>query len=332
MNDVAGTISDPKIIRTATAELAAGRPCALASLLATSGSMPRHEGARMLLLSDGTFVGTVGGGNIEFIAQGRERDLIDAARGGRPAPASLEWMTHAKNAMACGGDALLAVRLLGEKDVPVLTELAELASSGDTAWLEEDWSDPACPVACIRHDGRGADVPTWNEETHRYLEPVGAEPVCHVFGGGHVGQALVPVLASVGFRVDVMDDRPGICDSALFPEAESVTCGAFENLDELVHVTSRDYVVVLTHGHKGDAAVLERVLPHHPAYVGCIGSRKKAAYVRQALEDAGIPAELAASVHLPIGEDILAVTPAEIAVSIAAQLIRCRAELRPARG
>ena len=332
MNDVAGTISDPKIIRTAAAELAAGRPCALASLLATSGSMPRHEGARMLLTSDGTFVGTVGGGNIELIAQRRAQELVDAARAGGPAVASLEWMTHAKNVMACGGDAPLAVRLLGEKDAPVLVELGGLLTSGDAAWLEEDWSDPARPVARVVRDGRGADVPTWSEEGRRYLEPVGAEPVCHVFGGGHVGQALVPVLASVGFRVDVMDDRPGICDPALFPDAEAVTCGAFENLDELVRVTSRDYVVVLTHGHKGDAAVLERVLPHHPAYVGCIGSRKKAAYVRQALEEAGISAELAASVHLPIGEDILAVTPAEIAVSIAAQLIRCRAELRPARG
>ena len=125
-----------------------------------------------------------------------------------------------------------------------------------------------------------------------------------------------------------MDDRPGICDPALFPQAEAVTCGAFEDLDSLVRVTSRDYVVVLTHGHLGDAAVLERVLPHRPAYVGCIGSRRKAGLVRDALEAAGIPADLAASVHLPIGEDILAVTPAEIAVSIAAQLIRCRAELR----
>ena len=62
--------------------------------------------------------------------------------------------------------------------------------------------------------------------------------------------------------------------------------------------------------------------------MGCIGSRRKAGFVRDALEAAGIPADLAASVHLPIGEDILAVTPAEIAVSIAAQLIRCRAELR----
>lgn len=336
MNDVAGTISDSKIISAMAAELEVGRPVALASLLATKGSMPRHEGARMIALADGTYVGTVGGGNIEFIAQRRSQDLLAAAAAGKPAPSSLEWMTHEKNAMACGGDALLAVRLVTSGEAALLAELDELLSAGGIGWIEEVWSDPASPACRLLGEkdapAAGAcDVPTWDEGARRYVEPVGAEPVCHVFGGGHVGQALVPVLASVGFRVDVMDDRPGICDPALFPQAEAVTCGAFEDLDSLVHVSSRDYVVVLTHGHKGDAAVLERVLPHRPAYVGCIGSRKKAGFVRQALADAGIPKELAATVHLPIGEDILAVTPAEIAVSIAAQLIRCRAELRPSR-
>ena len=241
-------------------------------------------------------------------------------------------MTHKKNAMACGGDALLAARLVMPSELPVIAQLEELLASGGVGWLEEDWSDSQSPSWRLRGEkdapSRACDVPTWDESACRYVEPVGPEPVCHVFGGGHVGQALVPVLVSVGFRVDVMDDRPGICDPALFPQAEAVTCGAFEDLDSLVRVTSRDYVVVLTHGHLGDAAVLERVLPHRPAYVGCIGSRRKAGFVRDALEAAGIPAELAAGVHLPIGEDILAVTPAEIAVSIAAQLIRCRAELR----
>lgn len=335
MNDVAGTINDPQLIAAARAELAAGRPVALASLLATRGSMPRHAGARMLALADGSFVGTVGGGNIEFIAQARAGELLAAAAAGASdsgtpahAPASLEWMTHEKNAMACGGDALLAVRLLGADDASALEELSRVREADEAAWLEEDWSDAEDPAMRIVREGSASDAPAWDEDARRYAEPVGAEPVCYVFGGGHVGQALVPVLHSVGFEVVVMDDREGICDPARFPQARAVVHGAFEDLDALVHVTSRDYVVVLTHGHLGDAAVLERVLPHRPAYVGCIGSRRKAGFVRQMLADHGIDRELADAVHLPIGEEILAVTPAEIAVSIAAQLIRCRAELR----
>lgn len=331
MNDVAGTINDQQIISAARAELAAGRPVALASLLATAGSMPRHEGARMLALSDGSFIGTVGGGNIEFIAQAREGELLAAAAAGQPAPASLEWMTHAKNDMACGGDALLAVRLLTAEDEGWLSAIAGAAESGDAAWLVEDWSDAAAPAARVVFEDDGCDVPVWDEGAKLYREPVGAEPVCYVFGGGHVGRALVPVLASVGFVVEVVDDRPGICDPAAFPAARGVNCGAFKDLDDYTHITPRDFVVVLTHGHLGDAIVLEHVLPHRPAYVGCIGSARKAGFVRRTLEEHGISAELAESVHLPIGDDILAVTPAEIAVSIAAQMIRCRAELRPHR-
>ncbi|WP_322354653.1 XdhC family protein [Paratractidigestivibacter sp.] len=329
MNDFAGTINDPKILAAARAELAAGRPVALASLLSTKGSMPRHEGARMLGLADGSYLGTVGGGNIEFIVQRRCGELLRAASAGGPTPASLEWMTHEKNAMACGGDALLAVRLLGAGDAAWLDDLARAVDSGEAAWLVEDWSDPSAPRVFVLCEGDGCDVPAWDEGRLRYAEPVGAEPVCYVFGGGHVGQALVPVLASVGFVVDVVDDREGVCDPANFPAARNVTCGAFEDLDSYTHITPRDYVVVLTHGHLGDAAVLERVLPHRPAYVGCIGSRRKAAFVRDALVERGIDRAAADAVHLPIGEDILAVTPAEIAVSIAAQIIRCRAELRP---
>lgn len=361
MHDVAGTICDRAIVRRALDELRAGRPVVLASLLATRGSMPRAAGARMLATADGGWLGTVGGGNIELIAQRRCRELLSAASSAaekdREVAASLEWMTHEKNAMACGGDALLAVRLLGRRDVAALEGLAALlgtsggevvvgpgaepcaaAARDEAAWLVEDWSDPWAPAMRLVRDAgeltaaeAGCDVSSWDADCARYVEPVGAEPVCYVFGGGHVGRALVPVLASVGFRVVVYDDRPAVADPAAFPRAERVVCGEFADLLDHVSPGARDYVVVLTHGHLGDACVLERVLPRRPAYVGCIGSRRKAGFVRQSLLDAGAPAEAVDAVRLPIGEDILAVTPAEIAVSIAAQLIRCRAELRPTR-
>ena len=157
MNDVAGTISDQRLLAALTAELHAGRPAALASLLATRGSMPRHEGARMLGLADGTWVGTVGGGNIELIAQRRStaRRAASSFAGEKPAPAtapaaSLEWMTHKKNAMACGGDALLAVRLVMPSELPVIAQLEELLASGGVGWLEEDWSDSQSPSWRLR--------------------------------------------------------------------------------------------------------------------------------------------------------------------------------------
>ena len=327
MSDVSASSSDPGLLRTIKDQLEQGLPVALATILDTRGSMPRREGARMGLLTDGSFVGTIGGGNIERIAQQRMGKMLEAAQGGDTADlgfSRLEWMTHEKNAMACGGDALLAIRLVTGDDLGVVEDLIGVCEGSKGAWLAEDWRDPERPAWSVRGDGT-AKRPTWDEAARRYEEPVAAEPVCYVFGGGHVGQALVPVLASVGFVVHVVDDRPGICEAGLFPQAHAVTCCSFKDIDDYVSVGEKDYVVVLTHGHLGDAAVLERVLPRRPFYVGCIGSRRKAAFVIDSLEQAGIDRAEAERVHLPIGEGIGAVTPAEIAVSIAAQLIRCRA-------
>ena len=114
-----------------------------------------------------------------------------------------------------------------------------------------------------------------------------------------------------------------------FPR-RSVVCGDLRDLAGMgIRVGGSDYVVVTTHGHAWDIDVLQQVADGRPAYVGCIGSRGKAAFARKTLRERGVDAAWLDSVHLPIGEDILAVTPEEIAVSIAAQMIRCRAELRP---
>lgn len=324
---MSGQLSDPGFVSALSSELGRGRPVALASLLATTGSMPRHEGARLAVLSDGSVLGTVGGGNVELMAIDAARAALGSDSPAPAAPASLEWLTHERNDMACGGDALLAVRVLTSADAPLVEGLSGLLASGGRATLEERWSDPSRPTWALL-DGDLARHASWDAGSATYREPVGAPETCHVFGAGHVGTALVPVLSAIGFVVRVYDDRPEAADPARFPEGTVVSCGDFAELAEGAPIAPRDSVVVLTHGHAADAVVLERVLRREVAYVGCIGSRRKAALVRDGLVGAGISRERADSVHLPIGEDILAVTPAEIAVSIAAQLIRCRAERR----
>lgn len=336
------TFSDQGFVSALRDELAARRRVALASLLATRGSMPRHEGARLAVLEDGSSLGTVGGGNVERVAESRARALLagekdvqlpdaSAAETDRsPNAPALEWLTRDANDMACGGDALLAVRTLTPDDLPTLEALLDALGSRGAATLEELWSDPSAPVLRVATDARLASRASWDEASATYREPVMASATCHVFGAGHVGTALVPLAASIGYRVAVYDDRPEAADPARLPSATSVSCGSFADLAAGARIGAHDAVVVLTHGHAADETVLLAVLAREarPAYVGCIGSRRKAALARARLEAAGIPAERVASVHLPIGENILAVTPQEIAVSIAAQLIRCRAGRR----
>lgn len=329
---MSGQLSDVTFAAALEAELAAGRPVGLASLLAARGSMPRREGSRLAVLADGTFLGTVGGGRIEQIAIERAHELVSDPE----SRARLEWETHAKTGMACGGDALLATRRLDGRDRAALSALLGLLRAHKAGWVVEDWHDASAPeLRVVSAEGTDApseplpDVVVFDEQTARLTEPVGPDPVCYVFGGGHVGQALVGVLASVGFRVVVYDDRPETALPERFPAAERVVCGDFRSLTDQVGVTARDYVVILTHGHAADIDVLERVLPTRPAYVGCIGSRAKAALARKVLISRELPETHVDAIRLPIGDKIGAVTPAEIAVSIAAEMIRCRAERRP---
>lgn len=319
---VNGSLSDEGFVSALVAELEAGRRVGVASLLATSGSMPRHEGARLAVLANESLVGTVGGGAIEQLAIERAR----AARsGGAP---SLEWY-HTGDAMACGGDALLAVRALTADDLPVLLAVREALLRDEPVCVTECWEDVAAPTIEVGPAVR-LSAPTWDDTHATYREPVAAPSRLHVFGAGHVGAALVGLAAAAGFECHVYDDRPELATRVRLPQAATVTCGAFDNLAASAAIGPRDSVVVLTHGHAFDETVLLAVLTRgvQPAYVGCIGSARKAALAREHLAAAGVPRERIDAVAMPIGLAIGAVTPAEIALAIVAQLVRRRAERR----
>ena len=319
---VNGSLSDEAFVSALVAELEAGRRVGLASLLATSGSMPRHEGARLAVLASGELIGTVGGGAIEQLAIERARS---AQTGGAP---SLEWY-HTGDAMACGGDALLAVRALTADDLPVLLAIRDALQRDEPVSVTECWADPAAPTIEVGPAAR-LSAPTWDDTRATYREPVAAPSRLHVFGAGHVGAALVSLAAAAGFEVHVYDDRPELATRERLPEATTVTCSAFDDLAANATIGPRDSVVVLTHGHAHDETVLLAVLTRdvQPAYVGCIGSARKAALAREHLAAAGVPAERVDAVAMPIGLAIGAVTPAEIALAIVAQLVRRRAERR----
>ena len=320
---VNGSLSDEGFVSALVAELEAGRRVGLASLLATSGSMPRHEGARLAVLANDQLIGTVGGGAIEQLAIERAR----AVRSG--GAASLEWY-HTGDAMACGGDALLAVRAFTADDLPVLLAVRDALLRDEPACVAERWADAAAPKIEV---GPAAPLsaPTWDDARATYREPIAAPSRLHVFGAGHVGAALVGLAAAAaGFEVHVYDDRPELASRERLPQAASVTCGAFDELAASAAIGPCDSVVVLTHGHAFDETVLLAVLTRdvQPAFVGCIGSARKAALAREHLAAAGVPQERVDAVAMPIGLAIGAVTPAEIALAIVAQLVRRRAERR----
>ena len=324
-------------------EMEKGHDTVLVSITAEDGSAPRGVGSQMLVGAQGRILGTVGGGAVERRSKELAMDLLARRQSGRHA------FRLRKNAvedigMICGGDVDVLLQYISATD-PVWKALAgrltEQVQEKQNGWLVQrlDGGTPAL----LGEDGEllAGETPVTEENllcagglcTEEYLSlplPVGERVV--IFGGGHCGQALAPVLKSVGFRVTVFDDRPEFLTEELFPDAEERVCGDFLRVADSLTLNERDYAVVMTYGHSRDYEVQEQILRRPLAYVGVIGSRTKTAAVNRRLREAGVPEEAIQSVHTPIGMDIKSVTPAEIAVSIAGELILVRALRREATG
>jgi len=159
----------------------------------------------------------------------------------------------------------------------------------------------------------------------RVAEHYQPRPKLIIIGGGHIALALAQLSNICGFYTLVFDDRPMFANADRFPSADEVICDDFSRLFERVEIRKTDYVVIVTRGHKHDTECLEGILNNDPpAYTGMIGSRRRVAIVIKQLAEAGYPKERLETVYTPIGLRIGAVTPAEISVSILAEIIRVK--------
>jgi len=154
-----------------------------------------------------------------------------------------------------------------------------------------------------------------------YIEPIEPSPELYIIGGGHVGYHLARLAHEVGFNVHVVDDREKFANRERFPHAVEVVAGNIPEWLASAALPSHAYAVVVTRGHTNDLDALRALAPRDLRYLGLIGSRAKVARIYDALSAEGMAADRLTSVHAPIGLDIGAVTPQEIAVSILAELV-----------
>lgn len=276
----------------------------LVCILSSDGSAPRGKGAMMFCAETGLLAGSIGGGQLEALCIDIALQLLAENR------SEIREFTLGQGSavlpdMLCGGHVRVAF-------VDLSTDMAH-------------WSLLFEEICTRLETGRDAVLELGSGFG---TVAIPAMPRVYVFGGGHCAFALVPILAKIGFRVTLVDDRSAFADSNRFPDAEQVLCGSYAALADTLPVEDKDYLVVMTSGHKNDYEVLERVLRKPFAYAGCMGSQNKAKALNEKLLAAGIPAQTLAAVHTPIGLSIGSQTPEEIAVSIAAELISFRAKTR----
>ena len=311
-----------KILDAMLAALGRGERVALCSILASSGSAPRGAGAKMAVFEDGSTLGTIGGGAVERLSGLR---ALEAMKSGKNELGSYALHPSDVNdiGMICGGEVTVYFQLFSPQEtdgIAVLKRWREKLDESVDLWLLLVLDGER--VKDFRVLTRG-DIPQEQQElfTTRALWRDGR----YIFGGGHVGCALVPVLAAVGFRVTMYDNREELAKPERYPAADEVIFGSFADISGKVTLTADDYAVVMTPGHQADHEILSQVLRSDATYIGCIGSRGKVAKTRERLRADGFTEAEIDRVHAPIGLPILAETPEEIAISIAAEMIEHRA-------
>jgi xanthine dehydrogenase accessory factor len=164
-----------------------------------------------------------------------------------------------------------------------------------------------------------------------FIEPIEGTPVLCLFGAGHVAQPLSRMARACGFRVEVADDRAKFANAERFPDADLLVVDDFPSAAARMTLGPNTFAVVVTRGHQGDAVALESVLKHDLRFIGLLGSRTKIVHIFAALAERGVASERLAAVHAPLGLEIGAQTPEEIAVSILAEMIAVRRGTDPSR-
>ncbi len=324
-----------ELLKTMRARLIAGEDLVMATVTAASGAVPRGAGARMLVGREGRICGTIGGGAVEHKAVLIAQDALEKKSSCKES-FNLNRDDVQKLGMICGGACTVFFHYVSAQDTAAIT-LAEEAEAyfekGHDLWLISDIAEGGAMQLADRSNEELAELLTRKpnrvikDGKDLFVEKISSAGCVYVFGGGHVAQELVPVLSKVGFRCVVMDDREEFANWELFPTADRIILGDFYRIADYCTIGEEDYVCVMTRGHAYDTVLQAQILKCRPCYCGVIGSRSKAAGVRKLLkEEYGLSEEELNLVITPIGLDIKSETPAEIAISIAAQMILHRAE------
>ncbi len=334
--------------------LSEGRKSILARIIRQVGSAPRSLGTKCLILDDGSVVGTIGGGCLELQVMGKAKDIFTQGKT-RVLNFQLTGKEVAQSEMLCGGvvDVMLEpvfpenttatevfskannfihegkkgtlltliidglesnsnCRMVIEADGSVTGDFGDLLASEKS--LVEKWFETNKPALFEAEEG-GLKI---------FAEPIEPDAVLYLFGAGHISTFVAPLAKMVGFRVCVIDDRKEFANSTRFPNADELIICPFHEAFGRILINASSYIAIITRGHLHDLDVLRNALQTGAAYVGMIGSIRKRQIIYKTLMDEGVSRKKIEQVHSPIGLDIGAETPEEIAVSIVAELIQAR--------
>jgi xanthine dehydrogenase accessory factor len=304
----------PSFYGQLVAVLAEKRPFVLAVISGTKGSSPQRLGAKALFLGDSKIIGTLGGGCLEAEVHSRARKALKSGEAST-FEMVLDHDFGWDDGLICGGSVSGLI-------LPRAAEAAELwrklvGVSEPVRWgVKKDFS-----IASVKHVDIDAE---W-----LYLETVAPPADLWIAGSGHVAQAVAPLALKLDFAVTVFDDRPELANHNFFPPELNLRVGGWHELLKTPLPKSPVFGLVVTRGHNHDALVLSEWIRQPFIFLGMIGSRRKARIMRENFIKQKIATpEQFDKIACPVGIDISAVGTHEIAVSVMAQFIQKRAEMK----
>lgn len=290
-------------------------PVELLYVIDSEGSSPGRKGFAMAVSTDQEICGTIGGGIMEYKLVEKAKSIL--LRNDRVV--FLVRQYHDKDSgsghsgMICSGSQLIAFIPLGEKEKAVIDRINE--SPHHIIRLS--------PGGVAISDENAEGLNFVSDEDWSYSEPVNRQPVIHIIGGGHVSLALSELMCFLGFYSKVYDDRPQL-NTLLqnYFANEKIPVPAYEKIDEYITDCSGHFAVIMTTGYRTDKIALQRLLNKDFTYLGVLGSVKKRETIFAELSNEGVDPSMLEKVYMPVGVDIYSKSATEIAVSIAAEIIR----------
>jgi xanthine dehydrogenase accessory factor len=331
-----------------------GGGAALVTVIAATGSIPRHPGSKMLVPGTGKPVGTIGGGETEAMAADAAAGCIRAGRS-RTLAVEMHGTEAQGKEMLCGGGVILLVEYI-EEAAPYLEACRALETGRRVVFVKKmegmaGGKEGSVSVALLEESGAAKDLATavgfgskeglavdgrtaalcaatgkrfFFEEAGIFYDPVLPPEKLLILGGGHVGRALASMAAGLDFAVTVVDDREEFADPGRFAPGVKTLCGGYAQTVGRFPFDSSTYVVIVTRGHLFDLECVRAVLGKTYRYAGFISSARKAKLLREQAVRDGFDKDSVEALRAPIGLSIAAETPAEIAVSIMAEIVSVR--------
>jgi xanthine dehydrogenase accessory factor len=294
----------------------------LLTVIGREGSSPGKQGFKMAVASDGSFTGSIGGGVMEHrLVEQARRWLRQPVL---PAP-FLVFQDHDPDAvshrsgMICSGGQTIAFTPLEKKDSGMINAILEAHKKEQPGVLRlSEEGLTFLPGEKIQQASQNRMV---SKKKWDYREQIGMPNTLYIFGGGHVGLALSKVFRNLNFKICLFDNRSELNTFEENPYAHEKHIVRYDQVGSLVPEGYHVYVVIVTFAHKSDEQVLEQMLGKNLKYLGLMGSAKKVETIFGHLKEKGFSDKELSKVHAPIGFPINSETPAEIAVSIAAEII-----------